>query len=100
MPIDTHHECYCAYYERNQRIQSTETTFFRACIIPVPTQWAKLLQLGSQLEISEAGLLKLIVNSASNDCEIFTLSTSLSIYYSLFMEIYITLYRQLKEIGN
>lgn len=63
MPIDRHHECYPAYYERNQRIQSTKTTFFRACnVIPLPAQWVKLLQLGLQLEFSEAELLKLIVN--------------------------------------
>lgn len=49
-------------------------------------------------EIFETGLLKLIVNFASNACEICTLSTSLSIYYSLFMEIYIIPYQQLKEI--
>lgn len=69
MHIDRCPECSSTYYERNQSIQPTETTFFRAHIIPVATQWAKLLQLGPQLEISEAGLLKLIVNSASNVCE-------------------------------
>lgn len=62
------------------------------------TQWAKLLQLGPQLEISETGLLKRIVNSASSACEIHALSMSLSIYYSLFMEIYSTTYKKLKKI--
>lgn len=43
-------------------------TFFRACnVIPVPAQWAKLFQLGLQLEISEAELLKLIVNSVNSE---------------------------------
>lgn len=52
----------------------------------------------SSWEISEAGLLKLIVISTSNACEICTLSTSLSIYYNHFMQIYITPYQQLKQI--
>lgn len=94
MPTDSHP----AYYERNDRIQSTETTFFRACAYSVLTQWGKHLQLGPQLEIFEAGLLKLIVNSASNACKIHTLSTSLFIDYNLHMKIYITPSQQLKEI--
>lgn len=100
LPLDGHPECHPAYYKRSKRIQSTETTSFRAYISQhiVATQWAKLSQMDAQLEISEAGLLKINFNSVSNACGIFALLPLLSIYYSLFMEICITLYKQLKKI--
>lgn len=64
MPLDRHPECHPAYYKRNQRTQSIETTSFRAYISQhtVATQWAKLSQLDAQIEISKAGLLQLIFN--------------------------------------
>lgn len=98
MLIDSRPECYPAYYERNHRIQHTETTFYGALLSQCLLSGQSCCTWVPSWEISEAGLLKLIVISASNACEICTLSTSLSIYYNHFMEIYITPYQQLKEI--
>lgn len=93
MPLDKHPECHPAYYKRNQRTQCTETSSFRAYISQhtVANQRAKLSWLDAQFEISEAGLRKLIFNSVSNACGMFALLPLLSIYYNLFMEIYIIL---------
>lgn len=100
MPSDGHPECHPAYCNRNQGTQSTETSSFWAHLSQhtVPTQWAELSQLNARLDISKAGLPKLIFISILNACGMFALLPLLSIYHSLFIEIYIITYKQLKEI--